>query len=237
MRAVKQRGLRTAFVVGIEDLKRADQILASAGPRRYSVGLADGTELTASSLDELDQLEHFNVRQIRRIEIATEWREILRGSLTLQRDRKQPSLTYSLIGEERSVAGVAHALDDWMSSVRTWYGRLATSDLVSLLLSTWLCVLIPVAVVACLLAYTSWFEVNPNTGVGDTVAAAMWTIPLLLGMVLNFLRNGLFPVGTYLILDGPRRHRLASKARQLLGGGFVLSLVAAFIATLAASVF
>jgi hypothetical protein len=236
MRAVMQRGLRTAFVVGIDDLKRADQILASAGPRRYLVGLADGTELTAGSLDELNKLTDFKVRQIRRIEIATEWREILRASLTLQRDRKQPSLTYNLIGEEKSVLGVAHALDDWMSSVRTWYGRLATSDMVSLLLSTWLCVLAAVAAVACLVAYTDWFEINPTIGFGDTVAAAMWTIPLLLGTVLNFLRNGLFPVGTYLILDGPKWHAFWSKARQVLGGGFVLSLAAAFIATLAASI-
>ena len=237
MRAVKQRGLRTAYVVGIDDLKRADQILASAGPRRYSVGLADGTELTARSLDELKQLTDFKVGQIRRIEIANEWREILRASLTLQRDRKQPSLTYSLIGEERSVANVAKALDDWMSSVRTWYGRLATSDMISLLLGTWLCVLSAVAIVACLLAYTDWFAINPNPDFGDTIAAAMWTIPLLLGMVLNFLRNGLFPVGTYLILDGPKWHGIASKARRVLGGGFVLSLVAAFVVTLAASVF
>jgi hypothetical protein len=105
-----------------------------------------------------------------------------------------------------------------------------------MLLGTWLCVLTAVAAVACLLAYTDWFEINPDIGFGDSVAAAMWTIPLLLGTVLNLLRNGLFPVGTYLILDGPKWHGIASKARQLLGGGFLLSLAAAFVATLAASI-
>ena len=65
----------------------------------------------------------------------------------------------------------------------------------------------------------------------------MWTVPFLLGTVVNFLRNGLFPVGTYLFLDGPRWHFFSTKARKLLGGGFLLSIALAFVLSLASTLF
>ena len=236
MRAVKQRGIKTAFVVGIEDLRRADAILAAAGPRRYQVMLKDGREFTAKSLDELFKISDLKVRHIRRLEIATDWREILRASLTLQRDRKLPALAYDLVGEERSVVQVAEALDDWMKSVRAWYSRLATMDWMIMLVSTWLTVVLAVSLVALVLSYRAPLVFSSTWGFSDEIAAALWTIPLLLGTVLNFLRNGLFPIGTYLVRDEASWNGVTARARKVVGGGFLLSLIAAFLTTLVASV-
>jgi hypothetical protein len=233
---MRQRALRTAFVVGIQELRRADEILASAGPRRYTVLLSDGRELTAPSLDALTGITNLKSRHIRRIEVTTPWREILRASLTLRRDRKLASLEYDLIGEERSVVQVARELDAWMHGVRVWYSRLATVDWVVLLIGTWLSVLLAIGLVVVLLAQAGRLSLSPVPGFGDAIAAAMWTIPLLLGTVVNFFRNGLFPIGTYLIFDGVKRHERAIRARQILGGGFLLSMLASMIATVVASV-
>jgi hypothetical protein len=232
---MKQRSLRAAFVVGLEDLRRADQILASAGPRRYAVLLSDGREVTAPSLDALARLTDLKSRHIRRIEMSTPWREILRASLTLRRDRKLASLEYDLIGEERSVINVARELDGWMSSVRAWYSRLATVDWGIMLLGTWLSVLAAIVLVVVGLAYSGHLQLTSVPGFGEALAAAMWTIPLLLGTVVNFFRNGLFPIGTYLLFDGSRRHQYVIRARKLLGGGFLLSMLASIIATVVAS--
>ena len=236
MRTMRQRAVRTAFVVGLDELKRVDAILASAGPRRYSVALKNGRELTAQSLEALTRITDLKARHIRRIELTTPWREILRASLILRRDRKLASLEYDLVGEERSVVHVARELDGWMSSVRPWYSRLATVDWVVLLLGTWLTVLVAIALVVLGLASMGRLELSPVPSFDDALAAAMWTIPLLLGTMVNFFRNGLFPIGTYLIFDGRRRHRYAIQARQLLGGGFVVSMIVSMIATLLAGV-
>jgi hypothetical protein len=232
---MQQRGMHSAFVVGLDDLKRLDEIMASAGPRHYSVALSDGRELTARSLEDLTRITGFKARHIRRLEIAAEWSEILRATLTLQRERKLPSLSYDLIGEERSVANVARALDEWMSSVRAWYSRLATMDWVVLLLCTWLTVVLAIALVVLFLSRIGRLTFTGNPGFGDSLAFAMWTLPVLLGTIVNFLRNGLFPIGTYLIVDGAKRYERAIRARKVLGGGFLLSILAAFLTTVAAS--
>lgn len=236
MRTMRQRALRSAFVVGLDELQRADQILASAGPRRYSVALKDGRELTAPSLEALTRITNLKARHIRRIEMSTPWREILRANLILRRDRKLASLEYDLVGEERSVVHVAQELDGWMSSVRPWYSKLATVDWVVLLLGTWMTVLVGIALVVLVLASMGRLELSAVPSFDDAIAAAMWTIPLLFGTLVNFFRNGLFPIGTYVIFDGVKRHRYTIKARKFLGGGFVVSMIVSMIATLVASV-
>jgi hypothetical protein len=233
---MRQRALRFAFVVGSQELRRVDEILGAAGPRRYTVLLSDGRELTAPSLEALTGITDLKSRHIRRIEITTPWREILRASLTLRRDRKLASLEYDLIGEERSVVQVARELDSWMHGVRAWYSRLATADWVVLLLGTWLSILLAISLVVLLLAESGRLSFSAVPGFGDAFAAAMWTVPLLLGTVVNFFRTGLFPIGTYLLFDGVRRHERVIRARQLLGGGFLLSMLASVIATVVASV-
>lgn len=223
--ASKTRSLNIAFVVNTDLLKRLAKILGETSNNlEYNVKFSDGTSVRYGDIIEVIGQPNSNRRSIVALIAGTGTAEKTDKSAYVNLRKTVPSLEYTINGTQRNVIYLADKLDDWSATIRQWYSPIfsRTASMLSVLL-----VALPV-----LVAYrVSLFypPIVPAKGIVLIVVA------LLATAALEVCALWFFPLGTFAIGDGERRHQLFTYVRRGVLLTFGLSVIAGVVANLITS--
>jgi hypothetical protein len=136
MRIVRAKEYRTGFVVDAWDLERLVQALGGDGRlTRITAELGDGTSATLDATAEAVELPVGRGRAVRTVTVeslpptfAASDPETPTLVVLHLRDAAHASVAWHVSGEEKAVFETSRQIEDWVDSVRPWYGRLAGLD-------------------------------------------------------------------------------------------------------------
>lgn len=229
-----------AFTFTEEALKRFDQVLSkhTGGSISISATLSDNTTLSFNSVDDLLQFPNAVSRQIDRLrlESTTSWREQNQSDISIRFNRHSTTLSIAvdIVGEDEKLLVTKRDIEEIIEIIsnRTqaigrkiiFWTSVASIGLISIFSmglfefikeSKFPDYIILLAAVTALLIYTSLI----SWGYDAT----------------NLLRDKLFPIGTFAIGDGKRRHEILVNRRKNIFYSviiaFLLSVLAAPLTT------
>jgi hypothetical protein len=217
------RSVRSAFVLGAKDIVVLDGILEGVGaPRVYRVTLRDRHGMTFNDCNGVIDLQNERINPIAAIRVVVKSASGPRQRVHMVlRDDHAPvfldadtfiagplsernNVLYTIEAEQPQVAHLSNRLNSWISDLRpSYYWWLAQCPTL-LLLGIPLLALLLVATVA-----NNALPPTPKTGwtwFDATGPIVVWGIIGLISWLIVRIRNGAFPVSTFAIGHGLKRH-------------------------------
>lgn len=240
MKIKKNKELRLGFVVDSSALGRLESILGSADNKmELSVYLADGTSYEFNNIKDVLNLQNSKNRPIKRIHVETFFQDGARATVSFRDHDLLDTIEYNLTGEEKDVLYLADKLDEWIGSIKPWYSRIATVDFVLFLFGSIVVVfaaMILITGIVMLIRGDFFTPVSESdeglpTGTGFMIIF-FFVLSSGIAMLANIIRSKIFPVAIFAIGDGVQRHRQLERWREMVGGGFILSILASIFAGL-----
>src|SRR5258708_31526640 len=234
MNAEKRRSIQTALTLEEAHLRQLDDIVAQVVfPRKFEVTTADGNILDCRDAETVIRQTRLNTQPIVELEVITplDERPNVRIILRKVRDQEHPdTIYYSVVGTETEVPYLYGRLDEWIEELRPWYARLASIDiffgLSSLFFAFSFLMMLLFGCAYLSLASRGIILPAASKPVDVTVAATLvgFGLSTLIGMagLLGYARQRLFPVVTFAIGHGQRRHPRTLQLRRIFTIGMSL---------------
>ena len=245
MHVSKSKDCRVGFRIDSWDLERLAGLLGGDElVTGVTVEMGDGSSYQLEDVGELQGVENAPARPIQAITVesappAFMFREDNppRLALVTVRDGASDTVRYHVSGPLRTVDSLTRELDEWVTSLRPWYGSLAAMDRSRFFLWS-------AAIVGALstLVLTLYLALAGSISVfGAPTAGRLAWLPTAGGLfavaavavILNLRRHRLLPVAQFRIGQGAEiSDRLDRRRTRLLRAG-----VGAAVLTLGASIF
>jgi len=202
--ASKTRSLNIAFVVNADHLKRLAEILDEySHTLEYTVKFTDDTSVRYRKVDEVIRQPNSNKRSIISLIVGPTEQSAKSAYMNLKKSGF-PSLEYTINGPQRDVIYFADKLDDWSATVRQWY-----TPFISWAGAIPFLVLIGLSFYVVHRLAHSHPSVSSGNGVWLVVLVMFAVVALLL-----YVLKVLFPVGTFAVGHGEKRHRIITWIRN-----------------------
>ena len=216
------------IVCEAEDIRRlVTALTASVGSVSWEIECADGVSRSGSNIEELLAFDNPPDREIQRL-IVRARSDDGRAIASVELGGKVASVSASIDGPSELVQQFRTALEPQLFGLRAWYTRVARLDFISVVLFfffvMWLTVTIGMAL--------GILATNDEPGLplrGQAVAYTMIAGAIGAGWLLNRLRERIFPVATFEMGQGKRRHELLEKVRWGVVVAFIVSLVSGLL--------
>lgn len=241
MNTTKPQNFKRAFVLEDEDLRRLEDLLKryvspeGEYPAKYEVRLSDSSVRTAGSLDEVLRIENSKPRRITSMIITTPYgNPELHARLSFENDRNR-SISYHLTGEDDRVVALSDRLDEYLLGVRPWYSFLTRFS--ALFFVGGLYVVAYVALALAAAADYFFLDILPgepaiSSSKSDPLQAGVLVVlvavALIVSGVLDWVLKKIFPVGTFAVGQGDKRHRTLGKVRGAIVGLLLLTIPSGF---------
>jgi hypothetical protein len=245
MHVSKSKDCRVSFRIDSWDLERlggllgGDELLTGV-----TVEMGDGSSYQLKDLGELEGVDNAPARPIRAITMesappAFMFREDHppRLALVSVRDGASDTIRYHVSGPLRAVDSLARELDEWVTSLRPWYGSIAVMDgsrffLWSSAIVGALALLVLVLYLALAGSINAFAAPAPRPLAWLPTAGGLLAVTAV-AVIMNLRRHRLLPVAQFRIGQGTEHSdRLDRRRTRLLRAG-----VGAAALTLGASIF
>lgn len=230
MQISRRSRITAAFVLTWDDIQKIYKELSTDLPKiSLSATSADGLTRSFEGLDEL-----CNFRNAKKTEI-TELEFIARDSAFGQRcsmsfsSQRQSNVSFAIDATETTATRLNEFFEDLVDSTRPWYSIVARTNWENLLLG--LMVMAATILLLAALIMGKLKEVAQNSLSGDLKIGGILSglIPWVLAIILNKIRDKFFPMGTFSIGDGTRRHNQLETIRTTVIVSFVISIAASCV--------
>ena len=213
---------RQSFIVSQAILEQLDAVFAERiGPTTYAVTCADDVSRSFGSLEELLRFDNGPSRRITKLIARSENREPYRAADVGFSDSQYSPISITVTAEEETVLSVRSRVLDIVRDAKPWYNIAATLDYVMVSLIVFFGFIIMAGAVVVMTGSTS------TSSDDDELRGSLLSLILIggtfaTGLGLNWLRDRLFPIGTFSIGAGIERDKRHETIR------FRLVLFAAF---------
>lgn len=222
--------ITTAFVLTWDDIQKIHKELSVDLPK-ISLNATSADGLTRS-FEDLDELCSF--RNAKKTEI-TELEFIARDSAFGQRctmsfsSRRQSNVSFAVDATETTATRLNEFFEDLIESMRPWYSIVARINWENLLLG--LIFMVTAILLTAALIMGKIKEVAQNSFSGDLKIGGIISglIPWVIAIALNKTRDKFFPMGTFSIGDGTRRHNQLETIRTTVIVSFFISIAASCV--------
>jgi hypothetical protein len=245
MHVSKSKDCRVGFRIDAWDLERLAGLLGGDElVTGVAVEMGDGSSYQLKDVGELKGVDNAPARPIQAITIESAPQTFMfrednppRLALVTVRDGTSDTVRYHVSGPLRAVDSLTRELDEWVASLRPWYGILAAMDRAGFFL--WSTAIVG-ATAALVLGFSLSVAGSIDVFVGPTPGPYTW-LPTAGGLfamagisvILNLRRHRLLPVAQFRIGQGAEdSDRLDRRRTRLLRAG-----VGAVVLTLGASIF
>lgn len=229
--ASTQRFVRDGFVLTVEDLTNVAGLFRKlVGEPTFDVECTDHVSRDFSSLDQLLVFPNSRSKRIQSLRItAASPDSRTRASLTFSTGHSP--LHVSADGPEEAVSRFSEEVNDSLEGMRPWYSFLAKRDFVNLgflIVGT----ILVAAIVAIALGFVKTPPPSPATSDPRAEATAYavmiggMAVVLIGAILLNRVRDRLFPLATFALGQGVERYRRAELWRWTVVIGFLVSVAA-----------
>ena len=233
MRATRDDTLTSPFVVALQDLRTIDNLCKEHFPsREFRAECSDSLVRYFSSLDDLSAYENPPRARITKLTISShspDYRSFLTLSVGTLGD--YGNIHLSLDAEGQTATTTSAVVEDWLQGVRPWYAFLARSSIARLLERlTGLFFLIGALTFALGRSLAPNQPIHVDAILNVTARAVVLAAPVVAGLVIiEVLRVRVFPMGTFRIGQGDKRHKDLELWRTVVVLGFVVSLAAGIL--------
>jgi hypothetical protein len=227
--ASKSLDLSIAFVLDELSLRRIVSILEGVSkPIEFEIACSDQFSVTYSTLDDVLNFPNSSQRRITALSLTTPWGKSPGISVSL-RNRDFLSMQSRVRGTEQEVYLIAPRLEEALAPLRPWYSVISKWDL-SIVFPGLLAVSVILGYLGFRIAVTH--HSHDSVGVGILTGFVSWGILFLPAVFSAPLVRMVFPMGSFLIGDGVRRHQATLFWRRIVGGGLFISVLGSIIASL-----
>jgi len=223
---------RHAFVLSATDTQTLWRLLEEfAGKTEATALCSDDLERTFDTPDELLAYDNPVSREIVKLSLASRSSDYNTRAEVSFFSNDQPSIRLRATGAEDSVTRFKAALIDTLGGMRPWYSPVARLDFIYVVGGIFLVLIMLVQ------AMTGDGKPTPGLSAGKAglviiITLAMLAILGLMIWVLNLLRRRFFPVATFSLGQGQRRHDFDERIRWVVFVGLLVSIVGSLFAAL-----
>lgn len=218
----------SVFVVTPGHLEEFCKEVSSFLPKiKITADCADKLTRKFESFEEFSEFKNPKRSAIREL-IITAHDEDLRSnfSLTLNSERRRNCRVW-IDAEESTALKLNDLCIDFIDAMRPWYAWIVRADWYLVVFGGWL--LYGAVSIGFFLIKNGNQPIHP-TSTAQTAEAVItglgWgMLPMLVGTVLNVLRNRAFPSGTFAVGDGAKRHGNNEVSRTALIVAFAISII------------
>jgi hypothetical protein len=230
MNASASESLTQAVVITALELSTLEKRLTPLiGPIKYRALCSDGIRREFSSLQELVEFDNAPRRAITVLLMSARSEDFRTVFSLLIQSETSRSIQWNVEGSESAVVATKDALESFFSSVRAPYFFLARFDYF-LAFS----IVFPVAFLIWALPGLPSLIRNPDlmrkaTPWGLISGFFLGMLPALVGVFLNQLRNRVFPMASFCLGQGIKRHEAKTFLRTAVVLGVLVSIVGSVI--------
>ena len=160
---------RLAFVVDDLALRQLDEILAKVSDKRvFSVVLKGNISNEYESAESVLRIPNSKDREIRRLTINTPWGSTPRATISLIGDSDFDTVKYDISGDYKEIFIISSDLDEWISEVKPWYSRIATTDFIGFFFATLLIGIIGLFIFASIFAFVVIMSRGPSQPLAES---------------------------------------------------------------------
>lgn len=220
----------SAIVVDADSLQRLwNHVDAFAAPASATISCSDGIERKFDTLEKLLKYEDPARASIRTVELYGRTRNPER-SITITVGRPYGArAAASIRGEEDDASTMKARIMDTFSGMCAWYSPAATMDLYIV----WMVVFVTIMLVLQLMA-PSETPPRPGRSFSEAVRVLAYVVPIIGSIVLIVfgiakLRARYFPLVSFVLGQGVRRHQVNEQVRWTVIVGFFVGLAASIV--------
>lgn len=214
-----------AIIVDADSLQRLwSHIESFAAPASATMSCADGIERKFETIDELLKYENATRALTRTVEFYGRNRDPERTiTITVGRTYGAPA-TLSIRGEEQDVSAIKTRIMDTFAGMRAWYSPAATIDLYIV----WMVIFLTIMLVLQLMV-PSETQPRPGKSFSEAIRALGSVVAVLASVFLvvvgtSKLRIRYFPLISFVLGQGVRRHQVDEQVRWTVIIGFLVGL-------------
>lgn len=218
----------SVFLLKWDDVERFLELISAQLPViGISASCADRLDRAFSSVAELKSFNNSKRAAITELKIVARSNDLTqRFSISFANEGKN-NIRISLDSEEDVGVTISNIYQDFLESVKPWYGFLAKVDWYYLVLFLFFCIQFIALGVALYQHFPNSFE-WPKEGPPVAVsvkALFMGFIPILIGVGANKFKMKFFPMGVFAFGDGLNRFTRDETYRTVIILGFLISCV------------
>ncbi|MDB5856091.1 MAG: hypothetical protein JWR22_4132 [Herminiimonas sp.] len=232
MRVSRSDRQTAAFIVNWSDIDGLISSIATTLPIiTIAASCSDKLSRTFADIAELRAFRNSERTAI--TELAVTARTVdhsQRLQFTLSSDHPN-NVRHTFDGEEADALRLDKLCEDFLDSVRPWYAIVAKANWTFILMGLLIAFYVGSLIVILLRAKAIRIDWQK-----DGLSAEGWVksfvfgfAPLLLGGLLNALRNRYFPLAVFAFGDGEKRNARTEVVRTVIIGGFAVSVVASLL--------
>jgi len=228
MQVSRTARLKQSFVFTGHDLSKLHAAFSEFGDHvRYEVGCRDGLDRHFSDIEDVRNYDNPPPREITSIELKARSSDDLNQTARFElSNTSDENIWISFEGPEQACLELNTAIDDRLTGMKPWYGRLATTDFINVTFALYGAFLLGFLVAAAIGLIGPSESETPKNGsrsgqTGLILYLSMIVFPALIAFTMNHLRNRSFPVGVFAIGQGVQRHAQKEWTRRLMVGGIV----------------
>lgn len=216
---------RKAFIVERRFFERFAEVVASHGANLHAdITLSDSSKIEKLTVPELLDFANMPHRAIIKIELAGEYRDPLRVSLTLINDREDTPISYRVVGNDKDATYVSGEIEKLLANTFTWYSYFAAMPFTHQ--GVWFGVLQAIWLLG----------INAAVFLKNQIPA----VPAAIALILSWGGYGtivrrLFPVGIFMIGDGIGRAQALQRRRAKFFGFLFVTLILGIVVNISAS--
>lgn len=235
MKASHCRSGKQPLLVEADDLESLCELISSFSEHiRITAKCRDNIEREPENLGELIAYENALAREIIELRIigrSDDWERSVRLKLS---NSLLESFSLDIEGPEDSVSQLADTLQEKLVGMRPWYASAAKTSMLAFGVSITVFLALASIIIANILPKTpADSSAAPETWQRNAfiwgIAFALLFGPPILGVVLDRVKARVFPVATFAIGQGLKRHNTGELVRSVVILGFVVSLVAGVV--------
>jgi len=236
MKATFNKSAKEALVLMADDIKKLFTTISDfADGAVIAIGCRDEIARYPKNMDDLLNYENSSQREIHTLRLAGISNDSSKSArLTVKNTLVGDSFDLEATGPEEDVARLTDKIQEILAGLRPKYGFLAKTNLFYLGIAFAVFIAITVVLLASIIPKTpasastspeSWQSNAIVTGISLLVALG----PIILGLVLELLKSKVFPLVTFGIGQGKRRHTFREYIRTVIIVGIIVSMVAGLI--------
>lgn len=234
----KRRSFKIAYVIDEVALRQLQRILSETGVGcEYTIALEDGSQMTFDDVEDVISMPNSKINPIERISAAS-WNmlEKMRISMELRPGLYGGAIEYMTSGTEQQCIAWSRKLDEWVDEAKTWYSRIAVTDFVMFMLGSSLVLAFVVLLFGSIFLLVRGESTDSESDDGSSLVIAIFGLVVFttfaLGLILNVIRTRLFPIATFAIGYGKKRHEGTQRLREFVGITIIVSFLVNILAAI-----
>lgn len=235
MKLNRSEFLTQAFVMTGKDLENLLQRVAKHLPiARIDAPCGDGLTRSFETPAEFLGYDNPEGREIRELKVRARDEGFNSLSVSFSNNRSR-NIFINLEAAETIATDLNETLNDHIRAMRPWFAWIARMDWYgAIVVSFFLIYTVVITVLIYQAGTINLGKLPNNVDVHRLFQGCAWgMLPAIFGILLNLVRNRAFPMGTFAVGHGERRHARLEIIRTLFVGGFFVSLIASLIVALA----